>query len=76
MEWQMGHIKGADKLIPTSSFFPTLEESGLQKDENIIVYCHVGSRSAYCVGLLTDLGYTKIGNISNGIVSYGGEINR
>jgi len=76
MEWQMGHIKGADKLIPTSSFFPTLEESGLQKDENIILYCHVGSRSAYCVGLLTDLGYTKIGNITNGIVSYGGEINR
>jgi ferredoxin-thioredoxin reductase catalytic subunit/rhodanese-related sulfurtransferase len=76
MEWQMGHIKGADKLIPTSSFFPTLEESKLAKDENIILYCHVGSRSAHCVRILTDMGFSKIGNLTNGIVSYGGEINR
>ena len=76
MEWQMGHIKGADKLIPTSSFFNTLGEAGLSKDENIIVYCHVGSRSAHVARILTDMGYTKIGNLSYGIVSYGGEIER
>ena len=76
MEWQMGHIKGADKLVPTSSFFPTLEESKLTKAENIIVYCHVGSRSAHCARILADMGYTKVGNLTNGIVSYGGEINR
>jgi len=76
MEWQMGHIKGADKLIPTSSFFPTLEESKLAKDENIILYCHVGSRSAHCSRILVDMGYSKVGNLTHGIVSYGGEINR
>ena len=76
MEWQMGHIQGADKLIPTSSFFPTLEESKISKDENIILYCHVGSRSAHCARILTDMGYAKIGNLTNGIVSYGGEIQR
>ena len=76
MEWQMGHIKGADKLVPTSSFFQTWEEANLGKDENIIVYCHVGSRSAHVARILTDNGYTKIGNLSNGIVSYPGEIER
>jgi rhodanese-related sulfurtransferase/ferredoxin-thioredoxin reductase catalytic subunit len=76
MEWQMGHIKGADKLVPTSSFFQTLDEAKLDKNENIILYCHVGSRSAHCARILTDMGYTKIGNLTHGIVSYGGQKER
>ena len=76
MEWQMGHIKGADKLVPTSSFFQSWEEANLAKDANIIVYCHVGSRSAHVARILTDMGYSKIGNLTNGIVSYTGEIER
>ncbi|MBA1438063.1 MAG: sulfurtransferase [Epsilonproteobacteria bacterium] len=76
MEWQMGHIKGADKLVPTSSFFQALEDAKLAKDENIIVYCHVGSRSAHVARISTDMGYTKIGNLTHGIVSYSGEIER
>ena len=73
MEWQMGHIKGADKLIPTSSFFQTWDEANFAKDDNIIVYCHVGSRSAHVARILTDQGYTNVGNLTHGIVSYGGE---
>jgi len=73
MEWQMGHIKGADALVPTSSFFQTLDDAKLDKNENIILYCHVGSRSAHCARILSDMGYTKIGNLTHGIVSYGGE---
>ena len=76
MEWQMGHIKGADKLIPTSSFFAALEEAKLDKNENIIVYCHVGSRSAHVARILGDMGFTKIGNLTHGIVGYPGEIER
>ena len=76
MEWQMGHIKGADALVPTSSFYQTLEEAQLKKDENIIVYCHVGSRSAHVARILPSMGYTKIGNLTHGIVSYGGEKER
>ena len=72
----MGHIKGADKLVPTSSFFAALDNAKLNKNENIVVYCHVGSRSAHCARILRDMGYTKIGNLTYGIVSYGGEIER
>ena len=75
MEWQMGHIKGADKLIPTSSFYPSLEEANLSKDKTLILYCHVGSRSAHVARIMSDMGY-KIGNLTHGIVSYGGEIQR
>lgn len=76
MEWQMGHIKGADALVPTSSFFQVLDEAKLDKEENIILYCHVGSRSAHIARIMADMGYTKIGNLTHGIVSYGGEIER
>lgn len=76
MEWKMGRIAGADVLVPTSSFFQTLTESKLDKDENIIVYCHVGSRSAHCQRILNDMGYTKVSNLAHGIVSYSGEIVR
>jgi len=76
MEWQMGHIKGADKLVPTSSFFQTWDEANLGKDDNIIVYCHVGSRSAHVARILTDMGYSKIGNLTYGIVAYSGEKER
>ena len=75
MEWQMGHIKGADKLVPTSSFYVAFEEANLSKDENIVLYCHVGSRSAHVARILSDMGY-KISNLTYGIVSYGGEIER
>lgn len=76
MEWQMGHIAGADKLVPTSSFFAALEAAQLGKEENIILYCHVGSRSAHCARILRDMGYAKIGNLTYGIVSYSGDIER
>ena len=48
----------------------------LDKNENIILYCHVGSRSAHCQRILNDMGYTKVGNLTHGIVSFGGEIER
>jgi rhodanese-related sulfurtransferase/ferredoxin-thioredoxin reductase catalytic subunit len=76
MEWQMGHIKGADKLVPTSSFFAALDDAKLDKSKNIILYCHVGSRSAHVARIMSDMGYKKIGNLTHGIVSYGGEIER
>lgn len=76
MEWQMAHIKGADHLVPTSSFFQTWDEAKLNKDDNIILYCHVGSRSAHVARILGDMGYSKIGNLTHGIVAYGGEKER
>ncbi|RUM61302.1 MAG: sulfurtransferase [Sulfurimonas sp.] len=74
MEWQMGHIKGADLLIPTSGFFNLLDEAALAKDEPVILYCHVGSRSLHCQRIMNDMGYRRVGNLTHGIVSYHGDI--
>lgn len=76
MEYKIGHIKGCDKLIPTSSFYPSLEKSNLDKNKNIILYCHVGSRSAHVAKIMKNMGYSKLGNLTHGIVSYSGEIER
>ncbi len=76
MEWKSGRIEGVDSLIPTSSFFQTLTEAQLKNDEHLIVYCHVGSRSAHCQRILTDMGYLKVSNLAGGIVAYNGKIIR
>ncbi len=76
MEWQMSHIKGTDHLVPTSSFFQTLQEVDIPKETHVIVYCHVGSRSAHCQRILADMGYTAVSNLTHGIVSYNGELAR
>jgi ferredoxin-thioredoxin reductase catalytic subunit/rhodanese-related sulfurtransferase len=76
MEYQMGHIKGTDLLVPTSSFFQALQEAGLKQEEPMVIYCHVGSRSAHCQRILNDMGYQNVGNLTYGIVSFGGEIER
>jgi len=76
MEWKSGRIEGVDALVPTSSFFQTLNEAGLENSDNIIVYCHVGSRSAHCQRILTDMGFTKVSNLAHGIVGYNGKIVR
>jgi len=75
-EWQSGRIKGADFLVPTSNFYAELEKV-TQKDEPWILYCHVGSRSAYVQRVLASQeGFPHIGNLTYGIASYRGEIVR
>ena len=44
-----------------------------QKDIPVIVYCHSGSRSAYCQRIMLDLGFKSVTNLDYGISSFGGE---
>jgi len=76
-EWQMGRIKGADFLVPTSNFYAELEKVMPYKDEPWILYCHVGSRSAYVQRVLASQPeFPHIGNLTYGIAAYRGEIER
>lgn len=76
-EWQMGRIKGADFLVPTSNFYAELEKVMPYKDEPWILYCHVGSRSAYVQRILEQQPeFPHIGNLTYGIAAYRGEIER
>ncbi len=77
MEHQGGHIKGTDALVPTTSFYNSLEKAELDKNKSIILYCHVGSRSSHCQRILSDnMGFKSIVNLAHGISGYHGEIVR
>ncbi|EDM23256.1 sulfurtransferase [Caminibacter mediatlanticus TB-2] len=76
-ENQMMRIKGTDKLLPISKVQFDLDEWMKLKNERIIIYCHVGSRSAYLQRALKEqLGFDKVGNLTYGIADYFGEIER
>jgi len=74
MEYKNVRIKGVDHLVPTTSFYESIKE--IDKEIPAIVYCHVGSRSAYCQRMMSDMGYKHVGNLTYGIVSYQGEMER
>lgn len=74
MEWVGSRIDGCDYLIPTTSFYDALSQIENQKDIPTVVYCHIGSRSAYCQRMMGDLGYKHVVNLAHGIVAYQGEI--
>lgn len=74
MEWVGGRIKGTDYLVPTTSFYQSLEQIEDKKDTPIIVYCHSGSRSAYCQRIMLKSGYKKVINLDYGIMTYQGDI--
>ncbi len=76
-EHQMMRIKGTDKLLPISRVQYDLDEWMKLKDKRIIIYCHVGSRSAYLQRALEQqLGFDKVGNLTYGIADYFGDIER
>ena len=77
MEHQSGHIKGTDSLVPTTSFFASLQEAKLETDKSLIVYCHVGSRSAHCQHILASkMDFKSVVNLAHGISGYRGEVVR
>jgi len=74
MENEMMRIEGTDVLLPTSQFYAKADEVlGGRKKEQLILYCHSGSRSFQVQHAMQSLGFEKIGNLAHGIISYSGE---
>ena len=74
MEWVGTRIKGTDFLVPTTSFYQSLEQIENKKDTPVVVYCHSGSRSAYCQRIMLDMGFKSVSNLDYGIVTYQGDV--
>lgn len=72
-EWISNRIKGTDVLLPTTSFYETVNQINDKKNTPVIVYCFSGSRSNYCQKIMYDLGFTQVTNLRRGIMSYNGE---
>ncbi|MEF3192561.1 MAG: sulfurtransferase [Campylobacterales bacterium] len=75
MEWKGARIKGTDYLVPTTSFYEAINQIE-DKTKPVVVYCHSGSRSAYCQRIMKDLGFKSVSNLIYGIISWRGEIER
>ena len=76
MEYKQTHIVGTDHLVPTSNFYAGIEELNDKKEEQIIVYCLSGSRSYQVQQAMGSLGFKKVGNLTHGIYSFRGEMER
>ena len=70
-EHEIARIDGA-KLIPLREISAHAEE--LPREEQIIVHCHSGKRSAQAVRLLRERGFRNVYNLEGGIDAWSSEI--
>ncbi len=61
-------------LIPLGELSGRTEEIDEWKDDEVVVYCHHGVRSAQAVALLRAIGFTKVHNLSGGIDRWTSEV--
>lgn len=68
-EFKTGHIPKA-KNIPVNELSSKIDSISSYKEEEVIVYCASGMRSANASSILTKNGFGKVYNLSGGIGSY------
>ena len=54
-------------LIPLAELMARADEIEDWKDDEVVVYCHHGIRSAHAVAQLRALGFTRLHNLDGGI---------
>lgn len=69
-EWNIANLGG--KLIPLGELSQRVVE--LNPDEEIVVLCHHGVRSAHAVAFLRNQGFKKVFNIRGGIDRWSTEV--
>lgn len=68
-EFQNGHIEGALNADVSSAAFQQIA-SGLDKDKTVFVYCLSGARSASAAGMLKEMGFKSIVNLTGGMLAW------
>lgn len=68
-EWDEGHIEGA-LLIPQAEFYDGRAQAKISNDKPIVLYCHLGIRSAHALSALKQSGYEQVSHLLGGIVSW------
>ena len=61
-------------LIPLGQLLERADEIEDWKNEDIVVYCHHGIRSAHAIAQLGTLGFTKLHNLTGGIDRWTNEV--
>lgn len=71
-EYEIAHLSGV--LIPVDELEGRLEELAAHREEEIVVHCRSGVRSARAVELLRARGFTGAVNLKGGILAWSDEI--
>ena len=70
-EWQIARIPGA-RLMPLSKFED--EVSTLDRTREVVLYCKVGARSMHAAEYLADNGFSRVSNLSGGILRWSDDV--
>lgn len=66
-EYQIAYIEGAE-LKPLGNLSNWAQE--LDKEQEYVMQCHTGARSAYATNVLTQLGFKNVKNLVGGIAEW------
>ena len=69
-EWEFEEDNLGGQLIPLGELPNRHNEIEAGKEEEIVVHCRSGKRSATAKKLLEQQGYTKVRNLEGGILAY------
>jgi len=70
-ELEISHLEGAT-LIPLGELASTMPE--LDKEENIVLFCRAGTRSAHALEMLAGAGFRHVRNLKGGIIAWAREV--
>lgn len=68
-EYSSGKIAKA-KNINVASFDFMKEAKSLDQNQEILVYCRSGARSARAAKMLSKIGFTKVSNLKGGVMAW------
>ncbi|MEI6411422.1 MAG: rhodanese-like domain-containing protein [Bacteroidota bacterium] len=68
--WEYEEFNIGAKLIPLSTLMPNLAELENHKEDEIVVHCRSGARSATAQALMTANGFTNVRNMTGGIMAW------
>ncbi len=72
-EFAIVSLPGA-KLVPLNELPERVGELAGWRDQEVVVYCHHGMRSARAIGWLRQQGFTNLHNLSSGVDGWSLEV--
>jgi adenylyltransferase/sulfurtransferase len=66
-EWSAGHIEGA-RHLPVGRIAAEVES--IPRDQDVVLYCHMGGRSGRALAMLQSAGFTRVAHLRGGYAGW------